>query len=79
MVRKNGARLASLAAVGVLAFGALAACGSDSDGGSDGDSGSDSKATGKVGVKAVGSVLLSLIGSSSPSQFDHAQAGKHLV
>jgi D-xylose transport system substrate-binding protein len=50
MVRKNGARLASLAAVGVLAFGALAACGSDSDGGSDGDSGSDSKATGKVGV-----------------------------
>jgi len=50
MVRKNGARLASLAAVGVLAFGALAACGSDSDGGSDGDSGSGSKATGKVGV-----------------------------
>ncbi len=51
MVRNNGARLASLAAVGVLAFGALAACGSsDSDGGSDGSSDGGSKATGKVGV-----------------------------
>ena len=37
MVRNKGARFASLVAVGVLAFGALAACGgSDSDGGSDG-------------------------------------------
>ncbi len=50
MVRNKGARLASLAAVGVLAFGALAACGgSDSDGGSDGGSG-DAAAKGKVGV-----------------------------
>jgi D-xylose transport system substrate-binding protein len=53
MVRNKGARFASLVAVGVLAFGALAACGSDSDGGSDGDSGSGGgggKADGKVGV-----------------------------
>jgi D-xylose transport system substrate-binding protein len=51
MVRKNGARMASLVAVGVLAFGALAACGSDSDGGSEGSSdGSSAAATGKVGV-----------------------------
>jgi len=50
MVRNKGARLASLAAVGVLAFGALAACGSDSEGGSEGGSDSGSKADGKVGV-----------------------------
>jgi D-xylose transport system substrate-binding protein len=51
MVRNKGARLASFAAVGVLAFGALAACGSDSEGGDgDGGSGSDAKAKGKVGV-----------------------------
>ena len=53
MVRNNGARVASLVAVGVLAFSALAACGSDSDGGSsDGGSsdGGSSDATGKVGV-----------------------------
>ncbi|MGB0100527.1 MAG: substrate-binding domain-containing protein [Nocardioides sp.] len=49
MVRNKGARFASLAAVGVLAFGALAACGSDSDGGSDSTEGG-SEATGKVGV-----------------------------
>lgn len=57
MVRNKGARYASLVAVGVLAFGGLAACGSDdSDGGSsssDTSSSSDSSApaaTGKVGV-----------------------------
>jgi D-xylose transport system substrate-binding protein len=50
MVRNKGARFASLVAVGVLAFGALAACGDDSDGGSDGGSGSSGDATGKVGV-----------------------------
>lgn len=53
MVRKKGARFASLVAVGVLAFGALAACGDDSDGG-DGGSGDggdgSSSAEGKVGV-----------------------------
>ncbi len=48
MVRKNGARLASLAAAGVLALGALAACGSDDNGG--GSSGGGGEATGKVGV-----------------------------
>ncbi len=58
MVRIKGARLASLVAVGALAFGSLAACGSDSDGGSDttGDSTSGTsessapEVTGKVGV-----------------------------
>ena len=56
MVRIKGARLASLVAVGALAFGSLAACGSDSDGGNDsssGDKSSDTSApevTGKVGV-----------------------------
>ena len=50
MVRNKGARLATLAAVGALAFGALAACGSDSEGGSEGGSGGGSDATGKVGV-----------------------------
>jgi D-xylose transport system substrate-binding protein len=53
MVRNKGARFASLVAVGVLAFGALAACGgSDSDGGSEGGTGSSdgAKADGKVGV-----------------------------
>ncbi|GAW49438.1 periplasmic binding protein/LacI transcriptional regulator [Nocardioides sp. PD653] len=53
MVRNKGARLASLAAVGVLAFGALAACGSsDSDGGSatGGTDSSSGGASGKVGV-----------------------------
>ena len=54
MVRNKGARMASLVAVGVLAFGALAACGDDSDdgdSGSSGDSGSgDAAAEGKVGV-----------------------------
>lgn len=51
MVRKKGARFASLVAIGVLALGTLAACGDDDNGGSDkgGDSGS-SGATGKVGV-----------------------------
>jgi D-xylose transport system substrate-binding protein len=51
MVRKKGARFASLVAVGVLAFGALAACGDDDDSGSGsgGESGG-SKAGGKVGV-----------------------------
>lgn len=52
MVRRRGARLASLVAVGVLAFAALAACGDD--GGDDGGSGSDDStsggASGKVGV-----------------------------
>jgi D-xylose transport system substrate-binding protein len=51
MVRNKGARIASLMAVGALAFGALAACGSDSDGGSEGSSGGSSAAAkGKVGV-----------------------------
>src|SRR4051812_16610827 len=51
MVRNKGARYASLVAVGVLAFGGLAACGSDdSDGSSNGSDGSSSEATGKVGV-----------------------------
>lgn len=53
MVRNKGARYASLVAAGVLAFGALTACGgSDSEGGSDGgsDGGSSGEATGKVGV-----------------------------
>jgi D-xylose transport system substrate-binding protein len=54
MVRNKGARFASLAAVGVIAFGALAACGSDdsSSGGSGSGSsgGSSSSAGGKVGV-----------------------------
>jgi ABC-type xylose transport system substrate-binding protein len=50
MVKIKGARLASLAAVGVLAFGGLAACSSsDSGGGSDGGSGGSGDA-GKVGV-----------------------------
>lgn len=52
MVRNKGARMASLVAVGVLAFGALAACGDDSedgDNGSGGDSG-EAAAEGKVGV-----------------------------
>ena len=49
MVRNKGARYASLVAAGVLAFGALAACGSsDSGGGSGSDGGST--ANGKVGV-----------------------------
>ncbi|WP_345528804.1 sugar ABC transporter substrate-binding protein [Nocardioides endophyticus] len=50
MVRNKGARIASLMAVGALAFGALAACGSDSEGGSEGGSGDSPKADGKVGV-----------------------------
>ena len=52
MVRNKGARYASLVAAGVLAFGALAACGDDSEGGSDAssDSSDSSEATGKVGV-----------------------------
>ena len=52
MVRNKGARFASLVAVGVLAFGALAACGSDDSdgGGSDGGDGGNSETTGKVGV-----------------------------
>lgn len=48
MVRKNGARIAALAAAGVLALGALAACGSDDNGGGSGGGGGE--ATGKVGV-----------------------------
>lgn len=48
MVRNKGARFASLVAVGVLAFGALAACGDD-EGGNEGNEGSDG-AKGKVGV-----------------------------
>ena len=50
MVSKVGARTASLAAVGVLALGALAACGGSdsSSGGSSG--GSSGSASGKVGV-----------------------------
>jgi D-xylose transport system substrate-binding protein len=53
MVRNKGARTASLVAVGVLAFGALAACGDDSDDGDSGSSGDSSEsaaADGKVGV-----------------------------
>jgi D-xylose transport system substrate-binding protein len=53
MVRNKGARYASLVAAGVLAFGALSACGSDSEGGSEGSSGdgsSDASVEGKVGV-----------------------------
>ncbi|MDF1605574.1 substrate-binding domain-containing protein [Nocardioides sp. YIM 152315] len=50
MVRNKGARFASLVAVGVLAFGALAACGDDSDGGDDGGGGGGGEAAGKVGV-----------------------------
>ncbi|WP_296601783.1 substrate-binding domain-containing protein [Nocardioides sp.] len=58
MVRIQGARLASLVAVGALAFGSLAACGSDSEGGNEGsgDKTSDTsestapETTGKVGV-----------------------------
>ncbi|WP_343907725.1 sugar ABC transporter substrate-binding protein [Nocardioides aquiterrae] len=51
MVRKKGARIASLVAAGVLAFGGLAACGSSDSGGSSGsDGGSSGSATGKVGV-----------------------------
>jgi hypothetical protein len=51
MVRNKGARLASLVAVGVLAFGALAACGDDGDSNDSGDSGSSGATTeGKIGV-----------------------------
>ena len=52
MVRKKGARFASLVAVSVLAFGALAACGGDDDGDSGSGSGESSGAAsgGKVGV-----------------------------
>jgi D-xylose transport system substrate-binding protein len=51
MVRKKGARFASLVAVGVLAFGALAACGDDGDDGDSGGSGDSSgSAEGKIGV-----------------------------
>lgn len=51
MVRNRRARMASLVAVGALAFGALAACGDDSDGGSSSsDNGSSAAASGKVGV-----------------------------
>jgi D-xylose transport system substrate-binding protein len=48
MVRTRGARFASLVAVGVLAFGALAACGDDDGDGGSGSS--DGSASGKVGV-----------------------------
>ncbi|MBA2953076.1 substrate-binding domain-containing protein [Nocardioides sp. MAH-18] len=54
MVRSKGARMASLVAVGVLAFGALSACGDDSDSdnnsGDSGDSSGSPAAEGKVGV-----------------------------
>ena len=50
MVRNTGGRIASLIAVGVIAFGALAACGSDSDDGGGGSGGDSPKAEGKVGV-----------------------------
>ena len=51
MVRNKGARLASLVAVGTLAFGALAACGGDDNGGGSSSGGSSSgSASGKVGV-----------------------------
>lgn len=49
----TGARTASLVAVGVLAFGALAACGEEDTGGTGGtgtDGGSSSAPSGKVGV-----------------------------
>jgi ABC-type xylose transport system substrate-binding protein len=49
MVRNKGARYASLVAAGVLAFGALAACG-DSDSGGSGSDGGSGEASGKVGV-----------------------------
>ncbi|CAN5482366.1 substrate-binding domain-containing protein [soil metagenome] len=51
MVRRKGARIASLVAVGALAFAALAACG-DSDDSSEGSGsdGSSAAAKGKVGV-----------------------------
>jgi D-xylose transport system substrate-binding protein len=48
MVKSRGARLVSLVAAGVLAFGALAACGDDESGGSNG--GSNGGSAGKVGV-----------------------------
>ena len=57
MVRNKGARLASFVAVGVLAFGTLAACGSDSEGNestdentSDASESTEPEVTGKVGV-----------------------------
>jgi D-xylose transport system substrate-binding protein len=50
MVRNKGARYASLVAAGVLAFGALAACGDSDSGGSSSSDGSSGSATGKVGV-----------------------------
>ena len=58
MVRNKGARLASFVAVGVLAFGTLAACGSDSEGEpestddntSDTSESAEPEVTGKVGV-----------------------------
>ena len=52
MVRNKGARLASLAAVGVLAFGALAACGGNDNNSSSsgGSSNSSSSKGGSVGV-----------------------------
>lgn len=52
MVRNKRVRTASLVAVGVLAFGALAACGDDSDDGDNGSSGEggEAAADGKVGV-----------------------------
>ena len=55
MVRSKGARMASLVAVGVLAFGALSACGDDSDSDNNSSDSSDSSseapaADGKVGV-----------------------------
>jgi D-xylose transport system substrate-binding protein len=49
MVRSKGARFASLVAVGVLGFGALAACGNDDDGGS-GSGGSSDSGSAEVGV-----------------------------
>ena len=50
MVRMKGARVASLVAAGVLAFGALAACGSSDSGGGSGSDGGSGSATGKIGV-----------------------------
>ena len=50
MVRMKGARIASLVAAGVLAFGALAACGDSDSGGGSGSDGGSSGASGKVGV-----------------------------
>lgn len=52
MVRIKGARLASLVAVGVLAFGSLAACGSDSEGGNEG-SGDNTSDTGESNAPEV--------------------------